>query len=119
YLSGGAGTAEPVLVTGGSCIPGADRGTLEFTPVNSHGDAWTIGTATAGNAEAINSCEAACEIFNPAGTYSVHAPVTIPAPASGETGYVISGGDRSDTILNIASDFPLTACGVFCFTNRA
>lgn len=52
YLSGGTGTAEAVLITGGTCASSAASGTITFTPANSHSGSWTIGSATAGMTEA-------------------------------------------------------------------
>lgn len=52
YVSGGTGTAEAVLITGGTCTSGAMSGTVIFTPANNHTGAWTIATATVGATEA-------------------------------------------------------------------
>jgi hypothetical protein len=53
YVSG-VGTPEPVHLTGsGSCTPGAASGTVNFTPVNSHGGGYTIGSASSGIYETI------------------------------------------------------------------
>lgn len=52
YLSMGAGTAEAVTVTGGTCTSGAPFGTLRFTPAHSHSGAWIAGSASVGIAEA-------------------------------------------------------------------
>lgn len=53
YVSGGTGTAEAVLITGGSCTSGLSTGTLTFTPANNHSGAWTITSATGGVQEAV------------------------------------------------------------------
>lgn len=53
YISGGVGSAEAVLVTGGTCTSGASTGTVTFTPANNHSGAWTITSATQGIQEAI------------------------------------------------------------------
>ena len=50
-ISGGTGTAETVLVAGGTYTPTLG-GTLTFTPANNHTGAWTLSTATGGIAEA-------------------------------------------------------------------
>ena len=55
YISGGVGTAEAVLITGGTCTSGGASGTIEFTAANSHSGAWQISSATDGVQEAINS----------------------------------------------------------------
>lgn len=51
YVSGGVGTAEAVLVTGGT-YTSTSGGTITFTPANNHSGAWTIQSATSGIAEA-------------------------------------------------------------------
>lgn len=54
YLSGGTGTAEAVLITGGTCASGALAScTLSFTPANAHTGAWAIGSASSGIQEAL------------------------------------------------------------------
>ncbi len=53
YISGGVGSAEAVLMTGGTCTSGASTGTVTFTPANNHSGAWTITSATQGIQEAI------------------------------------------------------------------
>src|ERR1700722_5255232 len=50
-VSGGSGTAEAVLITGGTCTGNAASGTVVFTPANNHSGAWTITSATAGSQE--------------------------------------------------------------------
>jgi hypothetical protein len=53
YLSGGTGTAETAVVTGGTCTGGASSGTVIFTAANTHSGAWTIASAAGGLREAI------------------------------------------------------------------
>lgn len=113
YLSGGAGTAEAVIGTGGSCISGAVSGTLVFTPANSHSGAYSISSASAGITEALNACASACTVLLPAGQLTINGPIPIPAATSTQTSYRIIGTGRRTTILNIASTFPLAAAGVF------
>ncbi len=52
YVSG-TGTAEAVLVTGGSCAGNGQAGTLQFTTANSHSAGYTIGSASGGLQEAL------------------------------------------------------------------
>lgn len=52
-ISGGVGTAETVLISGGTCTSGATTGTITFTTANAHTSTWSISTATAGAQEAI------------------------------------------------------------------
>lgn len=54
YISGGTGTAEAVLLTGGTCISNAASGTVIFTPANGHTGAWGVNSATDGWFEAVN-----------------------------------------------------------------
>jgi hypothetical protein len=52
YISG-AGTAEAVLVTGGTCAGDGQPGTLQFTTVNAHSVGFTVGSASGGLQEAL------------------------------------------------------------------
>src|SRR6266568_3422481 len=52
YVSG-TGTAEAVLVTGGTCTGNGLPGTLQFTTANSHVAGYTVGTASGGLQEAL------------------------------------------------------------------
>lgn len=51
YITG-TGTAEPVLVTGGTCMGNGAAGTLQFTTVNAHAAGYVIKSASAGLQEA-------------------------------------------------------------------
>ena len=79
YLSGGAGTAEPVLITGGTCTSGAATGTVTVTPSNGHSGAWTIGSATSGGKEAeeVAGANGGGIIQLPAGRSAIHAPLVV------------------------------------------
>lgn len=79
YVSGGTGTAEAVLVTGGSCTSGAGSGTVSFTPANNHSGAWTVASATGGIQEAINVAAgtAVGAQVGLSGNITTFAPVTI------------------------------------------
>jgi hypothetical protein len=52
YIAG-TGTAEAVLVTGGTCAGNNQPGTLQFTTVNSHSAGYTVTSASGGMQEAI------------------------------------------------------------------
>jgi len=52
YISG-TGTAEAVLVTGGTCAGNGQPGTLQFTTANPHTAGYTVGSASAGLQEAL------------------------------------------------------------------
>lgn len=86
YISGGTGTAEAVLITGGAAVSEGASGTLIVTCANSHSGAWNIRTATGGIQEAIwyargqNAC-AEVYVTQPA---ILHQKITIP-PASGDS----------------------------------
>jgi hypothetical protein len=52
YVSG-TGTAEAVLVTGGTCSGNGQAGTLQFTTVNPHPAGYTVTSASGGLQEAL------------------------------------------------------------------
>lgn len=52
YISG-TGTAEAVLVTGGTCAGNGTGGTLQFTTANAHSAGYTVGSASGGLQEAL------------------------------------------------------------------
>lgn len=104
YLSGGTGTAEAVLITGGDAVSGATNGVITFTCLHTHSGAWTVASATGGIQEAI-------EIAKDTGGRNVyvntdvltviHAPIYIPIEMSGG---VITGNNAINAI-QAASDF--------------
>ena len=53
-ISGGSGTEEAVIITGGDAESGESTGTFTFTPANNHSGEWTMSSATAGIQEAVN-----------------------------------------------------------------
>lgn len=59
YLSGGTGTAEPVLITGGTAVSGASSGTITFTAANTHTGAWTVTSGFCGIPEAAQAAATA------------------------------------------------------------
>lgn len=78
WISGGAGTSEAVLITGGTCSGGAAGNcTLQFTPANSHSGLWTLTSASDGIQEAVNTA-----FISP--VYMVHLPATKGAGTLGE-----------------------------------
>lgn len=70
-ISGGTGTAETVLITGGSAVAGAASGTIICTTANAHTGAWKVTSATAGLQEAVNDASASSykSIFVPPGEH--------------------------------------------------
>lgn len=80
YISGGAGTAEAVLITGGTAVSGAASGTVIVTCANAHSGAWTIKSATAGIQEAVQIFQTAGtggRVVIPAGGYAMTAGVWV------------------------------------------
>jgi hypothetical protein len=65
YISGGTGSAESVTITGGTCTSGASSGTILFTPANNHSGAWTVSSATQGQAEFIAGTSNAVGVVPP------------------------------------------------------
>ena len=65
YISG-SGTAEAVLVTGGTCAGDGLPGTLQFTTANSHPPGYSVGSASGGLQEALIAARFIPS--NPAGT---------------------------------------------------
>lgn len=65
YISG-TGTAEAVLVTGGTCAGNGLPGTLQFTTTNSHPPGYSVGSASGGLQEALIAARFIPS--NPAGT---------------------------------------------------
>lgn len=65
YISG-TGTAEAVLVTGGTCAGNGLAGTLQFTTANSHPPGYAVGSASGGLQEALIAARFIPS--NPAGT---------------------------------------------------
>lgn len=92
YVSG-AGTPEPVHVTGGTCKGDGHPGTLEFTTVNSHPSGYVVSSASAGVQEASIAARftptnpkgstQSGRVVVPPGEYDVFAPISI--RASGQT----------------------------------
>lgn len=85
YISGGSGTAEAVLITGGTCTSSAAVGTLTFTPANSHSGAWSIRSASSGIQEAILAFPSALVVVDSA-SYDLYAKVTLPVTSPGLLG---------------------------------
>lgn len=70
YITGGTGSAEKVLITGGTYTSGGG-GTVIVTAANTHTGAWTIGPASGGIQEAV------CGLPSYGGTVWVTAPTTL------------------------------------------
>lgn len=77
YISGGTGTAEAVLITGGAAVSGAASGTLTFTTANTHTGSWKVTSATAGIQEAVNVASVPGMVVISERWLQVHAPIRI------------------------------------------
>jgi hypothetical protein len=111
YLSGGTGTAEAVLLTGGTAVSGGTNQTIQFTPAYNHSGAWAISSATDGVQEAIVASGA--DIFLQ-DSITLYGPLTFPAAAP-ERNVRLIGRGRIRTIFTIDPSFPTTVDGVFIF----
>lgn len=80
YISGGAGAAEAVLITGGSAVSGAPSGTLILNCANAHSGAWTIQSATSGIQEALvaSTSQGVGIVFVSAGSHQMYATISVP-----------------------------------------
>lgn len=86
YLSG-TGTAEAVLVTGGTCAGNSASGTLQFTTANGHAAGYTVGSASSGLQEALiaaritpsnpSATPQAGKVLVPPGEFKAYARVSI------------------------------------------
>ncbi len=77
-ISAGTGTAETVLITGGSCTSGASSGTVVFTAANSHSGAYTIASASGGIFEAMNTLPVTGgKVQLPSGTVNVYGTLIV------------------------------------------
>jgi hypothetical protein len=77
YIYAGTGTAEAVLITGGTCTTGNVGGTVVVTTANAHSGAWIIASATAGGQEAFYATAGSFELWYKAGTYDFYAPLRL------------------------------------------
>lgn len=98
------GTAEAVLITGGTAVAGASTGTITFTPAHSHSAGWTVSSASVGIQEALIAAGAGgggiCLI--PAGTFTLHATISVP------TGIQLYGAGLFSTTLTRTEDYGST-----------
>ena len=88
YIAG-TGTAEAVLVTGGTCAGNGSPGSLQFTTVNAHSAGYTVGSASGGLQEALigarftpeckGGSQAGKVVLPPNGQINLYARVSIRA----------------------------------------
>jgi hypothetical protein len=103
YISGGAGAAEAVLLTGGTCDgTGQASCTLEITTANVHTGAWAITSASSGVKEAVAAVGESGTVVLPRATLNVYAPLVVPTAIS-LIGQGYSTGAISGTILSCAA----------------
>jgi len=112
YVSGGTGTPEPVLITGGSAVSGAPSGTLIIQCAYPHSGAWQLSSGTVGIQEALNDGQA---VAVPAGTYNLHGTITPPANATiigmGEAVTTLKFYTTDAKMFNVVNDrFTLQGC---------
>lgn len=79
YVSGGTGTAEACLITGGSGTAGSAGGQVIINCANTHTGAWTIQSIDKGIQEAAQAAETAGggTVFCPAGLYTSYAALQL------------------------------------------
>ena len=58
YISGGSGTAEPVLITGGTAVSRSSSGTVIVACIYTHSGAWTVQSVLSGVQEINNAQKA-------------------------------------------------------------
>jgi hypothetical protein len=82
YISGGTGTAEGVLITGGTAVAGATTGTVIVSCANTHTGAWTIQSASTGIKEASCAQNETGTVRMPTGTLTLRASLVLPTTLS-------------------------------------
>lgn len=107
YISGGGGTAEAVLITGGAGVSGQLNGEITFTPANAHSGAWTIASASGGVAETMIA-NPNKNVQLPVGTTTFYAPVTVPSTCPGWGGYgnlrsIVGVQYITDSVIKVAT----------------
>lgn len=114
YISGGTGTAEACLVTGGTATPNGLAQTLIITCANTHSGAYTVASATGGLSEAVWALPSTGGwITVPASSITLYAPVTNRAIPMW-----IRGAGWDSTVFSVASTFSLAATGIFKWTSN-
>lgn len=116
------GTAEAVLITGGTAVAGASTGTITFTPAHSHSAGFAITTASGGIAEAVNAASAGGggTVMMPGGNITINATINMQSfihlkgagaystqlQRTGDFGDTFKCGSSSAGIVNVRfSDF--------------
>ncbi|NBW07818.1 MAG: hypothetical protein EBR82_07305 [Caulobacteraceae bacterium] len=102
YISGGVGTAEAVLITGGTCTSGNLGGTLTFTTVNTHTGDWKITSSTDGMQEWFYGATAPLNGFIPDAGLVFYAKCTLYGRL-GATVQITGGGDPASRVRRHSS----------------
>jgi len=110
YVSGGTGTAESVLIAGGTCVAGNSTGTVIFTTVNNHSGAWTIQSATSGLQEAANA-NPTQQVKVQCGGVNWYGPYNPPADHPGFIGCGAAYGTAIKLYFNSGNVVTVTADG--------
>ncbi len=105
YASAGTGTAEAVLITGGTCVSGASSGTVIFTPANNHSGAWTLTSATGGMQELLYYNQSVGGTVWLNAIYYAHAQCYIPASATAQGWKFMGHGNGVIASYARASDY--------------
>ncbi len=107
YLSGGSGTAEAPLITGGTCAGGGvASGTVILATANSHSGGWTVTSATGGLQEAQQAIYESGVSWAAQGTVKLTKAVTLHATVYGSgAGSIIWQGSSFTTMITRGTDF--------------
>jgi len=98
YIKNGTGTPEDCLIAGGAGVAGQTSGVIILNCANAHSGAWTVQSATAGVAEAVQAIATAGVggvVELPSGTLQFYSAVVIRG-----IGTIITGQGSSSTKIN-------------------
>ena len=101
YVSGGTGTAEACLITGGSGQSGQASGQIILNCPNTHSGAWTLESTAGGIPEALQASKTGGvggAVIIPPGTVNVRSFITIPSNTT------LIGSGRGSTILFVPTN---------------
>ncbi|MFH1110991.1 MAG: hypothetical protein V1790_17600 [Planctomycetota bacterium] len=105
YISGGTGTAEAVLITGGAGHAGDPTGTITFIPVYNHSGAFNIASATGGIQEAVQASGEPAVIRIAIPDWEATGPIYFHAPVTISKNITIEGHGPGGWMVQRASDF--------------
>jgi len=97
YVSGGTGTPEACLITGGTGTAGQANGQIIVNCANSHSGAWSVRTATSGFQEAKVAAGPNSVIFIPGGSWPFYAPAYI------DTTLQVIGAGLNSSVITLQS----------------